>query len=78
MSPPRVKSDVKVPDPLAAPQPRAQRAQVLQQLYEHVRKEAAALVELCELKNKAQLRQELQTHAHLLQKTIDTIQRGCP
>lgn len=78
MSPARVKSDVKVPDKLAAEQPRAQRAQVLQQLFKHVRDEAAALVEICDEKQKAKLRQELATHGHLLQKTLDTIQRSCP
>ena len=77
MSLPRVKSDVKVPDALTAPQPRKQRAEVLQQLFRHVRDEAAALVEISEVPKKAKLRSELQINAHSLQKTLDTIQRGC-
>lgn len=74
----RVKSDVKVPSELKTPQPRKQRAEVLQQLYKHVRDEAAALVELCDAPTKAKLRTELQVNAHSLQKTLDTIQRSCP
>ena len=78
MSPPRVKSDVKVPTELAVEQPRMQRAQVLQQLFKHVKDEAAALIELGTVPAKAKLRSELQINAHSLQKTLDTIQRACP
>ena len=78
MSPARIKSDVKVPSELAMTQPRKQRAEVLQQLYKHVRDEAAALVELSDILTKAKLRTELQMHGHMMQKTIDVIQRGCP
>ncbi|TAL42341.1 MAG: hypothetical protein EPN91_08155 [Salinibacterium sp.] len=74
MSPPRVKFDGAVPPA----QSRKERAQVLENLFKHVRDEAAALLELSDVKNKSQLRTELATHAHLLQKTLDTIQRGCP
>ena len=73
----RVKSNVEVPSELKSPQPRKQRAEVLQQLFKHLRDEAAALVEMSDAKGKAQLRTELQMHVHMLQKTLDVIQRGC-
>ena len=73
MTPPRVKAEVKNPIPTN----RKERAQVLQNLYTHLREEAAALVEICEAPQKAKLRTELQVNAHSLQKTLDTIQRGC-
>jgi len=71
---PRVKAEVK--DPI--PQSRKERATVLQNLYKHVRDEAAALIEQSDIPGKAKLRQELMVNAHSLQKTLDTIQRGCP
>ena len=77
MSYPRVKSDVRVPDKLAVPQPRKQRAQILQQLFKHVKDEAAVLVEISDAPQRAKLRSELQINAYALQKTLDTIQRGC-
>lgn len=73
-----MKSDVEVPSELKTTQPRKQRAEVLQQLFKHVKDEAAALVELCTTQQKAKLRTELSTHAHMLQRTLDNIQRDCP
>jgi len=74
MNRPRVKAEVKNP----IPQTRQERAKVLENLYKHLRDEAAALLEISDVPQKAKLRVELQTHAHLLQRTLDTIQRGCP
>ena len=73
MAIPRVKSD----GPVAHAQTKKERAQVLQQLYKHLRDEAAALVELSTIPQKAKLRQELMVNGHSLQRTLDTIQRGC-
>lgn len=57
------------------PQSPRERAQVMLQLYKHIRDEAAALVELSAYQRKSQLLKELHTHGHMLQKTLDTIER---
>lgn len=63
------------PSTIKHPQTERERAIVLQQLFRHVKEEAAALIALSTFSQKSKLQGELQTHAHLMQKTLDTIER---